>query len=416
MLSENLSGQIVLDSTERASFIERTGVILRWILIGTCSVVQFLSPVVPFTVYWIALPIAVLYNGALQLVISSRKEYIVTISLVSGLGDIIISAALIFFAGRTDIYLWYFVLLVSHAARFGLIGAIISPVLFSAFYAVGLYARGLEFPLDVMLIRSLFFVITGVVSGYLAREEHRHFDSILRQQRELFETQQKRKELRDTLQRYVSFNVVEELMAHPEELKLGGSRRKVSVLFSDIQGFTSLLAVKEPEEIIHQLNEYLTEMTTLIFSFGGMVDKFVGDAIIGVFGALGEQPDDTLRAVRCAIAMQRKLCELQEKWRAENAPVFNSRTAVNTGEVIMGNVGSPQRMDYTAIGDPVNTASRLQAVAEVGSVVICTGCYTEVKDFIDVKCLGAITLKGKTEPVTVYEIMGERSCSDVRLS
>ena len=410
MPSENLSGQMILDPTERASFIERTGVILRWLLIVTCSVVQFLSPVVPFTVYWIALPIAVLYNGALQLMIRYKNEYIMTISVVSGLGDIIVSAALIFFSGRTDIYLWYFVLLVSHAARFGFMGAIISPVIFSAVYAAGLYARGLAFPPEVMVIRSLFFVITGVVSGYLAREEHRRFDSILRQQRELFETQQKRKELRDTLQRYVSFNVVEQLISHPNELKLGGSRRKVSVLFSDIQGFTSLLAVKEPEEIIHQLNEYLTEMTALIFSFGGMVDKFVGDAIIGIFGALDERPDDTLRAVRCAIAMQKKLCELQAKWRAENAPVFNSRTAVNTGEVIMGNVGSPQRMDFTAIGEPVNTASRLQAVAEVGSVVICTGCYEELKDFLDVKSLGAITLKGMTEPVTVYEIMGERAC------
>lgn len=412
MPSENLSGRMILDPTERASFIERTGVILRWLLIVTCSVVQFLSPVVPFTVYWIALPIAVLYNGALQLLIRYKNEYIMTLSVVSGLGDIIVSAALIFFSGRTDIYLWYFVLLVSHAARYGFLGAIVSPVVFSAVYAVGLYARGLEFPLEVMLIRSLFFVITGVVSGYLAREEHRRFDSILRQQRELFETQQKRKELRDTLQRYVSFNVVERLISHPNELKLGGSRRKVSVLFSDIQGFTSLLAVKEPEEIILQLNEYLTEMTALIFSFGGMVDKFVGDAIIGIFGALDEQPDDTLRAVRCAIAMQKKLCELQAKWRAEGAPVFNSRTAVNTGEVIMGNVGSPQRMDFTAIGEPVNTASRLQAVAEVGSVVICTGCYEELKDSLDVKNLGAITLKGMMEPVTVYEIMGERACRD----
>ena len=412
MSSGNPSPELVLDPTERATFIERTGVILRWILIVTCSVVQFLSPVVPFTVYWIVLPVAVLYNAALQLLIRYWNQHIMTISIVSGLGDIVISAALIFFAGRTDIYLWYFVLLVSHAARFGFLGAIISPIAFSAVYAAGLYARGLQFPLEVMLIRSLFFVVTGVVSGYLAREEHRRFDRVLRQQRELFETQQKRKELRDTLQRYVSFNVVEQLISHPDELKLGGSRRKVSVLFSDIQGFTSLLAVKEPEEIIHQLNEYLTEMTTLIFSFGGMVDKFVGDAIIGIFGALGEQPDDTRRAVQCALAMQKKLCELQAKWRAEAAPVFNSRTAVNTGEVIMGNVGSPQRMDFTAIGEPVNLASRLQAVANVGSVVICTACYEEMKDSLEVKCLGEITLRGTTEPVTVYEIMGEKACRD----
>jgi class 3 adenylate cyclase len=410
--SENVPVQTVLDPTERATFIERTGVILRWILIVTCSVVQFLSPVVPFTVYWIALPVAVLYNAGLQVLIKRRNEHVLTISVVSGVGDILVSAVLIFFAERTDIYLWYFVLLVSHAARYGFAGAIASPVVFSALYAAGLYARGLQFAPEVMLVRSLFFVITGVVSGYLAREEHRRFDRILRQQRELFETQQKRKELRDTLQRYVSFNVVEQLISHPDELKLGGSRRKVSVLFSDIQGFTSLLAAKEPEQIIQQLNEYLTEMTDLIFSFGGMVDKFVGDAIIGIFGALGEQPDDTRRAVRCAIAMQKKLCGLQAKWRAEGAPVFNSRIAVNTGEVIMGNVGSPQRMDFTAIGEPVNVASRLQAVANVGAVVICTACYEEMKDFLDVRNQGTITLRGMTEPVNVYEVVGEKTCPE----
>ncbi len=411
MSSEEPSAQVVLDPTERATFIERTGVVLRWILIVTCSAVQFLDPVVPFVVYWIVLPIAIVYNGALQLLIRYRNERIVAVSVASGLGDIVISAVLIYFAGRTDIYLWYFVLLVSHAARFGFAGALLSPVVFSAFYAAGLYARGLQFPLEVMLIRSLFFVVTGVVSGYLAREEHRRFDRILGQQRDLFETQRKRKELRDTLRRYVSFNVVEQLISHPEELRLGGSRRKVSVLFSDIQGFTSLLAVKDPEEVIRQLNEYLTEMTALIFSFGGMVDKFVGDAVIGIFGALGAQPDDARRAVRCAIAMQKRLRELQAKWRAENAAVLASRTAVNTGEVIMGNVGSPQRMDFTAIGEPVNTASRLQAVANAGSVVICASCYEEVREILDVKCLGEIALRGAREPVTVYEVIGEKACA-----
>jgi adenylate cyclase len=109
--------------------------------------------------------------------------------------------------------------------------------------------------------------------------------------------------------------------------------------------------------------------------------------------------------------MQSKLRDLQAKWRAENAAVLASRTAVNTGEVIMGNVGSPQRMDFTAIGEPVNVASRLQAVANPGSVVICAGCYEEVKELLDVKDLGAIALKGMPQTVTVYEVMGERSCA-----
>ncbi len=159
MSTEELSTQLTLDPGERAHFIERTGVILRWILIATCSAVQFISPVIPFLVYWIALPLAVLYNGGIQILINRKREYIVPISYASAVGDIVVSAVLIFFAGRTDIYLWYFVLLVSHAARFGFVGAIVSPIVFSAFYAAGLYLRGWEFPPDVMLIRSLFFII-----------------------------------------------------------------------------------------------------------------------------------------------------------------------------------------------------------------------------------------------------------------
>ena len=111
-------------------------------------------------------------------------------------------------------------------------------------------------------------------------------------------------------------------------------------------------------------------MTNIIFAHDGMVDKFVGDAIIGIFGAFTSYKDDAARAVKTAVAMQERLKELQEKWTNTSIETINSRIAVNTGEVILGNVGSPKRMDYTAIGDTVNTASRLQSIAQIGKVVI----------------------------------------------
>ena len=400
--------QLKLDPTERAFFIEKTGVIMRWILIFTCSIIQLVSPVIPFLVFFMALPLSILYNALLNVYIFKKREYIVLISRFSAVIDIVVSVVLIYFAGQKDIYLWYFVLLVAHAARFGFIGSIISPIIFSVVYIAGLYLRGLEFPLHTLAIRSTFFIITGIVSGYLAREEHRRFINILNQQKQIFIARQKRKELRELLQRYVSYNVVEELMRHPEELKMGGSKKKVSVLFSDIQGFTELLASKDPEAIVRQLNEYLTEMSNIIFNYNGMVDKFVGDAVIGIFGAVSERPEDSEKAVRCALAMQKKLSELQEKWKKDSAPVFHSRIAVNTGPVIMGNIGSPRRMDFTAIGDPVNIASRLQAVAQTGAVVISSETYGEVKDIFLLKSLGKIQLKGKSQPIEVFEVTGEK--------
>jgi len=243
------------------------------------------------------------------------------------------------------------------------------------------------------------------VSGYLAREEHRRFDRILKQQRDIFVTTQKRKEMRDMLQRYLSYNIVDELLNDPSKIQLGGTRQKVSVLFSDISGFTRMLSVTEPERVIKVLNEYLTEMTEIIFRYEGMVDKFVGDAVIGIFGALKTSPGDTYRAVKAAMSMQERLVELQKKWKENINEIIEARIAVNTGEVILGNIGSPQRMDYSAIGDTVNTASRLQAIAEIGKVIISSSTYRELEKKVHVKQLGEVTLKGKTQPIEVYEVL-----------
>ncbi len=394
-----------IDPLERAYFIEKTGIVIRWMLILAGTIIQLIEPVIPMQYFYIALPVAIVYNLGVRFLLEKKKVSVNTISLFTAIMDNLVSIALIYFATTTDIYLWYFVLLVSHAARFGFKGAVISPFVFSSLYISGLLLRGFSLPISTIIIRVSFFVITGIVSGYLAREEHRRFDSILKQQKDIFVTQQKRKEMREMLQRYLSFNLVEELLKNPSKIRLGGSRQKVSVLFSDISGFTGLLSNVEPEKVIGVLNEYLTEMTNIIFSFGGMVDKFVGDAVIGIFGAPNPSENDTICAVRAALSMQEKLKVLQTTWRESISEIIQARVAVTTGEVILGNIGSPQRMDYTAIGDTVNIASRLQAIAELGHVVISKSTLSEIQDQIDVKELGKVELKGKTEPIDVYQVL-----------
>jgi class 3 adenylate cyclase len=393
-----------IDPIERAFFIEKTGVTIRWILTITFLIIQFVKPIVSYRVFFIGFPIAVAYNFSVKILLQYKSRQIVAISYFTGIMDILVSLVLIYLSAETDVYLWYFVLLVSHAARYGFIGSILSPVLFSTMLIGIVYFRGISIPFHTLLIRSLFFIITGIVSGYLAREEHRRFRRILKQQHDIFSVQQKRKEMRDMLQRYLSYNLVEELLKHPDTIKLGGARQKVTVLFADISGFTRLLSVVEPEKVIGVLNEYLTEMTNIIFTHGGMVDKYVGDAVIGIFGAPYPTQDDSFKAVFTALEMQKRLKQMQRKWKSELNEMITARIAVNTGEVILGNIGSPKRMDYTAIGDPVNVASRLQAIAELGRVVISRSTYNENKGRFRVKNLGKVELKGKKEPVEVYEV------------
>jgi class 3 adenylate cyclase len=394
-----------IDPTDRTYFIERTGVIIRWMLIVAGTVIQIWEPVIPNNCFYAALPVAIIYNLLVRILLEKKRKRLQAISCFTAVMDNLVSMTLIYFATTTDIYLWYFVLLVSHAARFGFVGAVVSPALFSLLYAGGIVLRGYSLPVGAIAIRVAFFMLTGIVSGYLAREEHRRFDRILKQQMDVLVARQKRKEMRDVLQRYLSYNLVDELLKDPVKIRLGGVKQKVSVLFSDISGFTRMLSVTEPERVVKILNEYLTEMTEIIFRYDGMVDKFVGDAVIGIFGALKTTRSDTYRAVKTALAMQERLRELQKKWKESIGEIIEARIAVNTGDVILGNIGSPVRMDYTAIGDAVNTASRLQAIAETGKVVISRTTFEELGESVGVKELGKVALKGKPEPIEAFEVL-----------
>ena len=223
-----------------------------------------------------------------------------------------------------------------------------------------------------------------------------------------FTEEREKRRIRSMFQRYVSPDVVNKLIQDPSKLTLGGETRQLTVLFSDIRGFTSMSERLAPDAVLNQLNEYLTAMTGVVLKNGGMLDKYVGDAIMAVFGAPLTLEDHPLSACKTALEMIEELRGLQESWQKSSKPVFDIGIGVHSGEMVIGNVGSPKRMDYTVIGDNVNLASRLEGVnKELGTRIIISGAtYERVKAHVQVRDLGKITVKGKERAVAIYELVG----------
>jgi len=212
--------------------------------------------------------------------------------------------------------------------------------------------------------------------------------------------------IKGAFSKYVTKSVVDRILQHQDGLKLGGEKKEVTIFFSDIRGFTPMSEVLTPEEVVHLLNEYFTAMTAIIFKYEGTLDKFMGDAIMAVYGAPIDMPDHAERAVFAAIEMSAKMKELQAKWKAEGKREVNIGIGINSGEVIVGNIGSMERMEYTAIGDNVNLSQRLESVAEKGQILISSATYEKVKDKVNATPLEPIKLKGKAEKVAAYSVEG----------
>jgi adenylate cyclase len=209
--------------------------------------------------------------------------------------------------------------------------------------------------------------------------------------------------------KHVSPAIVEHMLAHDDPLKaldLSGKRVKVTIFYSDIRGFTAMSEKMSPEEIYGALNEYFEEMCRIVFQYGGFVDKFIGDCLMAVFSAPNPQPDDAYNAVRSAWEQQQKILTMMTEWAAQGRPIFTVGMGLNTGEVVMGNLGSADRLNYTVIGDNVNTAARLYNVAKGGQTIISESTYEEVKDCFVVNELTPVFVKGKALPLRNFEIVG----------
>lgn len=221
--------------------------------------------------------------------------------------------------------------------------------------------------------------------------------------------------IRKIFSNYVTERVVNELMKTPSMAKLGGEKREVTVLFADIRNFTSISEKLQPEEVVYLLNEYFGAMTEIIFKWEGTLDKFMGDAIMVFWGAPLKQPDHADRALNCAVEMLKRLKELCKKWNNEGKPVFKIGIGINTGEVIVGNIGAEgKKMDYTVIGDHVNLASRLETLNKQfnSELIISEFTFKRLQDKIEknlfgplfIESLGEITVRGKEKSIKIYQI------------
>jgi adenylate cyclase len=224
-----------------------------------------------------------------------------------------------------------------------------------------------------------------------------------------FEEREKRF-IKGAFSQYLAPAVVNRLVDNPALLKLGGERKELTAFFSDVAGFSSISEKLEPEELVDLLNHYLTEMTDIMLRYEGTVDKFEGDAIIAFFGAPIPYEDHARRTCLVALEMQDRLAELREDWRKEGKHELFMRIGINTGNMVVGNMGSKSRMDYTMMGDSVNLAARLEGVNKQYRTytMISEYTYEQAKDDVEVRELDLIRVVGKKEPVRIYELLAKK--------
>ena len=219
-----------------------------------------------------------------------------------------------------------------------------------------------------------------------------------------------RKWITSVFGKYVSPVVIENLIKNPDKINLGGEKRNITLFFSDIRGFTSISERLEPEELVHLLNEYLTEMTSIITKDQGLVDKYMGDGIMAFWGAPLDQIDHAKMACSSSLEMMDKLRELQKKWKKEDIPSFDIGIGLNSGDAIVGNMGSNSRFDYTAMGDNVNLASRLEGLNKIygTNIIISENTHKIVEDKFESRKLDVVKVKGKKKPILIFELLSHK--------
>ncbi len=218
--------------------------------------------------------------------------------------------------------------------------------------------------------------------------------------------------IRNTFSRYVPEKVVNELLSHPELLHLGGEERRLTVLFLDLVGFTEISEKMAPSKLVSLLNQCFTEMTEVIISEGGIIDKYQGDAIMAEFGAPVSVPHHADMAVKAGLKMQQRLHKLRKVWARKRLPQLNCRIGINTGLMIIGNMGSKRVFDYTVMGDAVNLASRLEGANKKYDTHLMISEFTYKslsQGMFRARILDVIKVKGKTEAIKVYEVYGGNS-------
>lgn len=219
-------------------------------------------------------------------------------------------------------------------------------------------------------------------------------------------TEKEKREMKNLFSKYVSSDVLNEILKNPESVSLGGEEKEVTVFFSDIRGFTTLSEKTSPKELVHILNRYFTVMTNEVLKNGGVLDKYIGDAIMAFWGAPIENPDQADKALQASLGMISALEKLNKELKAKGDPEIGIGIGLYTGPAIVGNVGSDLRFDYTVIGDTVNIASRLEGLnKEYGTrIIIGETTKNKLKGNYRFKSLGSVAVKGRKEPLNIYSV------------
>lgn len=216
-----------------------------------------------------------------------------------------------------------------------------------------------------------------------------------------------KEKVKNAMGKYMSEDVMKRIVQNIDNLGLGGKKSVVTVLFSDIRGFTAMSEQMSAEQVSEFLNEYFTEMEPIVTQYNGVINKFIGDAVMAIFGEPIQDKNHAQNAVKCAYAMLEKVKELQKKWASENKPKIEIGIGINTGEVFVGNIGSINRMEYTVIGDTVNLASRLESYNKTykTKMLISSSTYEEVKGIVNVIRIPDVQIRGKAHKMDIYEVL-----------
>jgi len=273
--------------------------------------------------------------------------------------------------------------------------------------------------LSGLIIFALYRMITAPIQKLVAETDRiKRFElddeigisSGLTEVQELIDAMKGMKAGLQSFRKYVPAQLVRQLIESKQEARISGLRRNITVFFSDVEGFTSISETLTPNELATRLSEYLNEMTAIILRHQGTVDKYIGDSIMAFWGAPIDQHDHAERACRAALECQARLREMAAKWQEEGKTPFHTRIGINSGEIVVGNIGSEQRFSYTAIGDAVNLASRLEGINRVYGtrIIVSQNTAGRLPDDFALRLLDFVMVRGKSEPVKIYELVAEK--------
>ncbi len=302
-------------------------------------------------------------------------------------------------------YFLYFLILVAFALLFNMLNSFIKPnislaitlatiaviitITYYLFSTQNLVLPVLELPLVLIVLW-----VVSLISHYLKTAKEKKF-------------------IKEAFQHYMSSELVNELIKDPSKLSYGGAQKEITILMSDIRAFTTYTEMYEPKEVVQNLKEYLTAMVDIIIHNKGTLDKFIGDAVMALFGSPVDIGNDALVACKVALEMRRRVDEMMGRWTREGRVPFEIGIGVNTGTVTVGNLGSEQIFDYTAIGDTVNLSARLESLNKdyptKNKIIISETTYLKAKDFLEVAYLGEVLVKGKHNAVKIYELLDVKS-------